>query len=141
MPNPLKIPESTSLAFHAMAFLASRPDESVSNRVMAERFDASAAHLAKVMGRLSRAGFVNSSTGPGGGFRLADNPDNISLEEIYEAVEGPLEPVGCLFGDPICDGDGCVFNGKLATVDEALREWMRSTTLRDLSGVFMAKTA
>jgi Rrf2 family protein len=40
------------------------------------------------MQALSRAGLVATSRGAGGGYRLAKEPDVISLDDIVQAIEG-----------------------------------------------------
>ena len=47
-------------------------------------------YLEQIFQRLRRAGLVQSKRGPGGGYTLARAPEEISLREIIEALEGPL---------------------------------------------------
>ncbi len=65
-------------------------DEPVGVREIAERQAIPIRYLEQIFQRLRRAGLVNSKRGPGGGFTLARPPDEITLCEIVEAVEGPL---------------------------------------------------
>jgi Rrf2 family protein len=46
--------------------------------------------LVKVLGSLTKAGLLQSRKGPGGGYRLARSPAQISLLDIIEAVDGPI---------------------------------------------------
>jgi Rrf2 family iron-sulfur cluster assembly transcriptional regulator len=48
-------------------------------------------YLEQIFQRLRRGGIVASKRGPGGGYCLAREPAKITLLEILEAVEGPLE--------------------------------------------------
>jgi FeS assembly SUF system regulator len=50
----------------------------------------------KLVGRLAGAGLIVSSRGTGGGFRLARAPENITLADIVEAVEGPIAMTACV---------------------------------------------
>ena len=50
----------------------------------------------KLVGRLAAAGVIVSSRGTGGGFDLARSPENISLADIVEAVEGPIAMTACV---------------------------------------------
>ena len=47
-------------------------------------------YMLKIFAALSRAGFVRTCRGKGGGFVLARPPAEISILNIMEAVEGPL---------------------------------------------------
>ena len=53
----------------------------------------------KLVSKLSAAGLLESTRGVGGGVRLARPPAAISLADIVEAVEGPIELTACLGND------------------------------------------
>jgi len=135
MQNLLKISEAASLALHTMGLLASRPGEQVSTRELAARLKVSEAHLAKVMQRLGRAGLVRSQRGPKGGFALQRNPEDITLLEVYEATEGPLQERRCLLGNPMCSGN-CILGGLLERVGDEVRDYFSQTRLSDLKDTF-----
>ena len=50
----------------------------------------------KLMGKLAQAGLLSSARGAGGGFTLARPGSDISLADIVEAVEGPIEMTSCV---------------------------------------------
>jgi len=50
--------------------------------------------LEQIFQDLRRAGLVVGKRGPGGGYVLARSPDQMSLREVVEAVEGALASVG-----------------------------------------------
>jgi Rrf2 family protein len=133
MANPVRISEAASLGIHAMALLASDEPATVSARKLAKQLNASEAHLAKVLQRLTKARLLRSTRGPSGGFSLRRSPGEISLLQVYEAIEGPIGRNTCLFERPICDGKHCVFGGLLSTVSEQVRNYLGSTTLDGFS--------
>ncbi len=59
-------------------------------------------YLAKIIGALSRQGLVVAKRGYRGGISLARPPQNISLLEIVEAVEGEHWLGDCLLGFQDC---------------------------------------
>jgi Rrf2 family protein len=59
-------------------------------RVIGERQGIPARYLEQIFQRLRRAQLVQSKRGPGGGYTLARRPGEITLRDIVEAVEGPL---------------------------------------------------
>ena len=59
-------------------------------RVISERQAIPARYLEQIFQRLRRAELIRSKRGPGGGYTLARAPEEISLLEIIEALEGPL---------------------------------------------------
>ena len=55
-----------------------------------EAIGASRHHVAKVMQRLSKEGYIKSMRGPIGGFVLHKKPEEISFLDLYEAIEGKI---------------------------------------------------
>lgn len=54
---------------------------------ISRRQDISLPYLEQLFVKLRRAGLVESSRGPGGGYRLARSPESIRVLEIMEAVD------------------------------------------------------
>jgi len=120
------------MALHSLVLMAQNPDRSMSVREIVERLPVSSAHLAKVLQRLARQGLLESVRGPRGGFRLARPPAEMTLLEVYEAVDGPLRPGGCMFDHPMCPAGDCLFGGVLVSAAREVRERLAGTRLSDL---------
>ncbi len=58
--------------------------------------------LAKIISQLSIAGLLNTSRGARGGVTLARQPENISLLEVVEAIDGPIRLNECAHADGMC---------------------------------------
>lgn len=56
-------------------------------------------YLEQLMNRMRRNGILESSRGPGGGYRLKRPPGDISLGEIISAIEGRVAVAGCVKPD------------------------------------------
>jgi len=132
VPRLLRIPEAASLGLHAAVILAGHHNGPLSAKDLADRLEASEAHLAKVMQRLVRAGIVGSTRGPKGGFVLAKRADRVSLLDIYEAVEGHVEPTTCVFGKPVCGRDACILGGFVEEFDTRFRGYLAKARLSEL---------
>ena len=133
MTSLVNISEGASLALHTMALLATDPSRRLTNQEIAEALHASGHHLAKVMQRLAKVGLVDSIRGPQGGFQLGRPAEQVTLLQIYEAIEGPLDEVGCLLGEPICPGKYCVLGEVLQSVHGQIRDYLKNTLLATLS--------
>ena len=62
---------------------------------IAERQTISLAYLEQLFVRLRRAGLVESVRGPGGGYRLAHPPGDVSIAQVMAAVDERLNAMGC----------------------------------------------
>jgi Rrf2 family protein len=65
--------------------------------------------LAKIVSQLSVAGVVQTSRGARGGVALARQPEEVTLLEVVEAIDGPIMLNECVNGSNSCPfGDNCV---------------------------------
>ena len=140
MQKLLQISDAASLALHVSVMLAANPRQRHTTRELAELLEASEAHLAKVMQRLVHADLVTSVRGPGGGFTLARPVDEITLMDVFEALEGPFRPSTCLLARPVCDGTRCVLGGMLSELNTTFEHYFRKHTLADLAPGAWLKT-
>jgi len=124
-----RISEAASLALHAMAFVAAEPERRATTHEIAAAFGVSEHHLAKVHRRLVRAGLLEASRGPHGGVRLARPPEQITLMQVYQVIEGPPETGPCQLGHPSCGRQACIFGGLVSSVNRQVRDYLEGTTL------------
>jgi Rrf2 family protein len=131
--NLLRVSEAASLGIHTMALLAKADRKHLSNGEIAEVLHGSGNTLAKVLQRLARAGLVDSVRGPGGGFALRKPAHETTLMEIFEAIEGPLDPPRCLLGTPICGAHECVLGCMIQSVNREMARHLAETSLAKLA--------
>ena len=91
MADILKISDATALALHSMVHLAIKPAGQSTTAEIAELFDASRHHLAKVHQRLTKLGFLRSHRGPTGGVSLAKDPAKVTLLDIWNVACGQID--------------------------------------------------
>ncbi len=130
----IRIPESTNLAFHALVELAKNEGSLTNIGDIAKSLRASEAHLSKVLQAMRRAGFVEASRGPTGGYSLKRAADEISLLEVHEALQGRQESYECLLKSPVCQRQCCALGKFAKRLDDEFRLFLSETTL----GVFMS---
>lgn len=84
----MKLSTKGRYAMIALADLAlAKTDGLVPLADISRRQDISLPYLEQLFVKLRRAGLVDSTRGPGGGYRLARSPDSIRVLEIMEAVD------------------------------------------------------
>jgi Rrf2 family protein len=71
---------------------------------LADRLDIPLAFLHQIGRSLIQAGILRSSPGPGGGLRLNQSPDSVSLLQVLEILDGPVRLSACL-EQPSCNED------------------------------------
>jgi Rrf2 family protein len=83
----MKLQISTRLALCAALQLAIDPSKQFAAAEIAERFDISVNHLAKVLRTLGRAGLVEAVRGAGGGYRFRGNAKRVTLMDVVQLFE------------------------------------------------------
>jgi Rrf2 family protein len=89
----MRISERVDNAVRAMAELAVGGGEPVKAESIATSQDISLKYLLDILRDLKRAELVRSKRGPDGGFTLSRSADDISLADIFRAIDGPLADV------------------------------------------------
>ncbi len=133
MSGVIHISEMTSLALHGMAYIAGNGHKMLNVKEVAGEIGASEAHLSKVLQRLVKVGLLHSTRGPNGGFVLAKAPDQISLLDIYQVIEGPLFQGGCPTQRANCPFNRCLFGGILQKLNREFEVYLKNQTLKDFN--------
>ncbi|MBN2280755.1 MAG: Rrf2 family transcriptional regulator [Candidatus Marinimicrobia bacterium] len=129
MSSLVNISEGSSLALHGIAIVAIKNPERVNVKYLAKILVASEAHLAKIFQRLVKAGFIHSVRGPAGGFVLAKAAEDITLLDIYEAIEGKVNLQYCPLGKDRCQFSHCIFGTRLNEISQQIYNDLKSIKL------------
>ena len=105
----MQITRQADYALRAVIYLSRLgPDERAATSQIAMDQRIPPSFLAKIVSQLSVAGLLQTSRGARGGVSLARAPEDISILEVVEAIDGPIllnECVGC--GGTCTFGDTC----------------------------------
>lgn len=87
----------------------------------------------KLLQRLAKKRLVKSTMGPKGGFELRRSPDNITVAQVINSVQGPINLNRCLLGGYKCPRkDDCPVYERIADLQEYIDEYFSTVTLADL---------
>lgn len=95
----------------------------------------SLSYLEQLFVKLRKGEIVRSVRGPGGGYILSRDAVNISVGDVINVVEEPLNPVACLDGEKSsCDHfDKCSTVKVWAGLGERIKEFLDSVSIAQLS--------
>jgi Rrf2 family protein len=115
--------------------LATLPQsERASAQEIAARQNIPRPFLAKIVSQLSLAGLVVTYRGAGGGVALARPASQISLLQVIEALEGPIQLNRCLIDPQDCPQNGkCAVHDIWSQAQAELIELLHATTFSDLA--------
>ncbi len=89
-------------------------------------------YMTKIFGMLTRAGVVRAIRGKGGGYVLGHDPEDVTLLDIIEAVEGPLALNLCQHNPSRCDELDCPVRPVWGEIQETIRSVLSSKSLSDI---------
>lgn len=128
MAKVVSLSEAGSIAIHAMVLIAQK-NKMLNVTEIAEETGSSKHHAAKVMQRLVKDRYLSSTRGPAGGFKLLKNPEEITLLEIYESIEGKIEASECVMEKTICPFNKCIMNNIAKELTNNFTSYLGGQTL------------
>jgi len=89
--------------------------------------------LAKIISQLSIAGLLHTSRGARGGVTLAREPKDITLLEVIEAIDGPIQLNECVADAGVCTfEDNCPIRSVWCDAQDELVKRLRGTNFADM---------
>jgi len=128
----MKVSKSASYALHALMYMVRHiTDLPVTTETIAKAEGIPASYLAKLSQRLVKAGFIKSVTGRKRGYKFARPPEEISLLELFEAIEGHSLFEDCLLRNCACGGtpDNCRIYSLWISTTRKIKELLADTSV------------
>ena len=101
---------------------------------IAARQGISAAYLEQLLSRLKKQGLLSSVRGPGGGYRLERELDEISVSAIITAVGDGVDATRCHGTSDCQDGQRCLTHDLWSDLSEEIDGFLTRISLADLVG-------
>jgi len=99
---------------------------------ISERQSISVSYLEQLFAKLRRNGLVNSVRGPGGGYRLNQAKEEISVADIIGAVDESVDATRCGGQGDCQDGAMCLTHHLWCDVSDMLYGFLNGITLASL---------
>ena len=125
----MQITRQADYAVRAMVYLAQLGTEHrAATSQIAQEKHIPPSFLAKIVSQLSVAGLLQTSRGAHGGVSLARSPDEISLLDVVEAIDGPILLNECVGENGACTfGDDCAIRPIWCDAQKELVERLKVT--------------
>ena len=130
----MRISMKTDYGLIALKHIASHDgNELVNAKELAGQFHLPPNLLAKILQSLSQSGIIKAQKGSGGGYRMMRKPEDVTLTEIFESIEGPIHMLMCTGVDGNCSvEDSCTVKNGLINLERKFAEFFDSITLADI---------
>jgi len=138
----LRVTKLTDYATLVLIALADGPEPLLSAAGLAERARLELPTVSKVLKPLSHAGLVEGVRGSSGGYRLARPPEAITLIEVVEAIEGPLNVTECSGEHSACELEAhCGTRGNWRHINQVVAEALGGISLAQMRVPFPASSS
>lgn len=125
-----------SIAVHLLAGLGYRKGREATSGELAMSVNTSPSFVRRTLAKLSKAGLVETTTGKSGTCRLGREPNEISLLDVYEAVDAPkafaIHAYAPLKPCPVSCNIKTALEHALTKTQEAMEDSLRSITLAEI---------
>lgn len=145
----MKLSEGVEWGLHCMAVLAGLPPgATLPTKALAEYHGLSETYLAKHLQALTNAKIIESLPGPKGGYRLQRAPEEITMLEVVEAIDGREPLFRCteirqrcpLTHEPATYRVPCGIHLAMAHAEKAWRDALRAQTVADIVAHYRQNT-
>jgi len=132
----MQITRQADYATRAIMYLArAGKGERIATSQVAKEQKIPPSFLAKIISQLSVAGLLHTSRGARGGISLAREPEQISLLEVVEAIDGPIQLNMCIEQEGGCMfEENCPLQPVWCSAQEELVAKLRNTNFAQLGG-------
>ena len=129
----MKNPRQADYAVRAVLHLARSGEQRTATSTIAEEQHIPPSFLAKIISQLSIAGLLHTSRGARGGVTLARHPGEITLLEVIEAIDGPIQLNECVGEMGTCTfDDECPLRPVWCEAQEELVGRLKGTNFADM---------
>ncbi len=131
----LRLSRMTDFGVVVLSRMAMMPEALSTAAHLAEVTGLPLPSVSKVLKLLARAHVVTSHRGVNGGYSLARPADQITVEQIIAALEGPVALTACVDGTTgSCDVETmCPIRGRWDKVNDAIRGALDAITLSEIA--------
>jgi Rrf2 family protein len=126
----LEMTKKSDLALKSLRCINDSDDGLVAGKWLAEKLGITTHYLPQVLSPLVKAGWVTSTPGPRGGYKLVVSLDDVSVLDVIEAIEGRIQDQGCVQrGIPCPEFDLCALHAPWQKARDAMLDELANASV------------
>ncbi len=131
----MRLNSTSQYAIRILSYIARKQDEHIlSAHELSEALNIPYKFLTKIMTKLVKAEFVESVRGRDGGFRLKDDPEKISIDDVLNLFNDSIKEEQCLLGIGACDTHcKCAMHDQWMKPKLLIQKLFRESSIKDIS--------
>ena len=127
-----KLSKKADYALIIITYLANHKQGYVSVRQISDNTHIPYKFASQIATDLKKSQLITSKEGIGGGYKLAQSPEKITLKLVTESVEGPITPVSCLKGSDCACQRSCYHQDAITQLGDSLGKLMEEHSIASL---------
>ena len=130
----VRISKKVEYALIALRYIANSKNRLVTSNEISQKLELSRELTAKILQSLKGRGILISSQGVKGGYQFNIEPDEISLHDVIETIDGKIAMVDCLNKkkDIECDlFKDCKIKGTIENIQREFSKLLKSKRISD----------
>ena len=131
----MRITQESDYALRIVTSLAAR--DAVSDaKSISDETSVTPRFALKILHKLVQGSLVRSYKGVNGGYRLARRPEDITVKDVIELIDGPITICRCLMEDEVCsqsaDKGQCLFHHIFSEISISVAKKLSGITIADV---------
>lgn len=128
----MQLTRQADYALRAIIYLTLNPQARIQEIAQAQYVPKE--YLAKIIQKLARAEIVTTHRGVGGGIALSRTPEDITMLEVIEAIEGPVALNRCIIRPGECPRESyCGAHMELENIGKSLAKMLANVNFAQLA--------
>lgn len=134
----MKITQEADYGLRVVLFLCSLGyGEKIEAKTIASKENVPIRFLLKLLRKLTQANIIKSYRGISGGYAINRLPEEISLREVIECIDGPICVNRCIYDPTFCTAqktNHCTIHMALGDIQQNLVKELQNISFKDLMG-------
>jgi Rrf2 family protein len=127
------ITKNSDYAIRAIIYLAGNRQRFVPSSEIAEKEKIPVIYLRRILQQLIKSKIAESKEGVAGGVKLKIEPEDISVAQILNIVQGGVQMLECMFRKKICANRAhCVLRKRIMNIEEKVKQEFLRLSIQDL---------
>lgn len=131
----MRITLESDYALRILSALATHNDK-VDAKTLSEEISVTQRFTLKILHKLVQSNLVKSYKGVRGGYSLNVSPENITLKDVIELIDGPIAISRCLESNESCslnpDKTACIYHHIFDTISNDVAKKLAGITISDV---------
>ena len=128
----LKLTKKLEYALISLSYMNINKEQLSSSKEISKKNNIPNDILAKVLQKMTRLGYIRSTKGVKGGYRLNKKIEKISLKTFIEDIEGPIGLVDCSIDQDCMQLTDCSIRSPINQINNNIRDFFNKILIKDI---------